>query len=266
MKIDHVLALIIVVGALTMPAASHAGQPCGELPLKAADAGKALKLGARVRDALEKSSAALAFVARVGIDLSEFGLRYSHVGVAWRDHPSGRWMTFHLLNTCGTGKSALHEQPLEDFYRVELFAYDALIAIPSLDVQNKLLRAFFGPMARRLHHPEYNLLAHPFSTSFQNSNQWLLEVTAAGLAPPDTIQNRQQAQTWLRTSGYVPSRVRIGAGRRLGAQIFSPHVHFSDHTEEEAHSQQYFVVTSDSIISFFAKIDPQLLTSESGLD
>jgi hypothetical protein len=40
-------------------------------------------------------------IGRVGSDLSEHGLRYSHAGYAWRDNPKGRWLVTHLLNRCG---------------------------------------------------------------------------------------------------------------------------------------------------------------------
>lgn len=247
------------------PLAALAGQPCGELPLDQMETAKATQLGEKVQDALERSGASLAFVARVGIDLSDVGLHYSHVGVAWRDHPNGRWMTFHLLNNCGTPYSELHEQALSNFYQVKLFDYDALIAIPSLEAQTRLIRAFFSPLARKLHQPRYNLIAHPFSTQFQNSNQWLLEVSATAFAPPNAILNRDQAQAWLKANGYEPSRVRIGGGRRLGAAMFSPHVHFDDHTEEEARNNLYLAVTSDSIIRFFTQIDPGMVTTELSL-
>ena len=147
MKTFKSLLLSFVWALLLMSPAARSGQPCGELPLDATEMASATQLGDEVRDALERSGATLAFIARVGIDMSEFGLHYSHVGVAWRDHPNGRWMTFHLLNACGTPRSELLEQPLENFYKVKLFDYDALIAIPSLDVQIRLSRAFFSPLA-----------------------------------------------------------------------------------------------------------------------
>jgi len=265
MKTSTSAFLPLFLTLLLLSPYAWAGQPCGELPLEPAETARATQLGDKVRDALERSGAELAFVARVGIDMSEFGLHYSHVGVAWRDHPNGRWMTFHLLNACGTPRSELLEQPLENFYKVKLFDYDALIAIPSLDVQARLVRAFFSPIGRQLHQPLYNLIAHPFSTRFQNSNQWLLEVTAAALAPAASIMNREQAQAWLKANGYEPSRVRIGTTRRWGSALFTSHVHFSDHTDEEARSQLYAVVTSDSIIRFFARIDPGMVTTELSL-
>lgn len=265
MTMNTSAATLLLLLSLLLPPFAWAGQPCGELPLDPAETASATQLGEKVRDALERSGAALAFVARVGIDMSEFGLHYSHVGVAWRDHPNGRWMTFHLLNACGTDRSALLEQPLENFYKVKLFDYDALIAIPSLDLQARLIRAFFSPIGRQLHQPLYNLIAHPFSTRFQNSNQWLLEVTAAALAPAASIMNREQAQSWLKANGYEPSRVRIGTARRWGSALFTSHVHFSDHSDEESRTQLYSVVTSDSIVRFFARIDPGMVTTELSL-
>lgn len=244
----------------------HAGQSCTEAAATAEGKAKSAQLAARLRSQLEQQSHSLVFVARAGVNLTEFGLHHSHVGVAWRDHPTGRWFTFHLLNKCGTGQSELLEQSLEDFYGVELFDYEALVAAPSFPVQVKLQRAFFGPLAKALHEREYNMISHPFSTKFQNSNQWVLEVIASTLAPDDKAATRTGAQAWLRDNGFVPSVIPIGAGRRAGARLFSPHVRFSDHTDEEWKEGRYAVVSVDSVFAFLKSKDNGLVETRIRLD
>jgi len=252
-------ALATLLLAAALPAA--AGQSCVEQPARPEDAAKSRALAELLRAELERGDNSLVFVARAGVDLSEFGLHHSHVGVAWRDHPSGRWFTFHLLNRCGTGQSELVEQSLEDFYNVELYDFEALAAVPSFAAQVKLQRSFFGPLAKRLHEREYNMIAHPFSTMYQNSNQWVLELTAAALAPEGKVLSRSSAQDWLRRSGFAPSHIPIGAGRRAGARLFSPHVRFSDHTDEEWQQARYAVVSVDSVIAYLKGQDPGMSLS-----
>lgn len=232
-----------------------AGQPCPEQAARNESMDRILRLSTMVRETLEKSNASVAYIARAGIDLREFGLVYSHLGLAWRDHPKGRWFTFHLLNPCNTDKSELADHSLEDFYKVELFTYDALVAVPSPEVQVRLLKSFFSPLAQTLHHPVYNMISYPFSTRYQNSNQWVLEVTASAFGPENMIQNRFQAQSWLKENGYEPTRVYISRLRRWGGKMASPHIHFDDHTEEEHRFNHFMVVTADSIIKLLERQD-----------
>jgi len=253
------LAALLVPLWLSFAAApALAGQACAEQPATPEGSKKSARLSAQVREALDSQQLSFALVARAGVDLSEFGLHHSHVGVAWRDHPRGRWYTFHLLNRCGTGQSELVEQSLEDFYNVHLHDYEALIAAPSFPMQLKLQRAFFSPTAQQLHEREYNMIAHPFSTQYQNSNQWVLEVIASALAPVGHVGSRLTAQDWLRNNGFTPSLIPIGAGKRAGARLFSPHVRFSDHTDEEWQAGRYAVVSVDSVMSFIKGKDREL--------
>lgn len=236
-----------------------AGQPCAEKPATLEGSAKSAQLSTKVREFLESQKLSFALVGRAGVNLTEFGLVHSHIGVAWRDHPRGRWFTFHLLNRCGTGQSDLVEQSLEDFYNVELFDYDALVAAPSFPVQIRLQRAFFSPLAAQLHEPEYNLIAHPFSTKFQNSNQWALEVIASALAQSSAVNSRSEAQDWLKQKSYAPNMIPIGAAKRAGARLFSPHVRFSDHTDDERQAQRYAIVSAQSVVDFLKSQDTDLV-------
>jgi len=250
MDLSRIVSSIIFLSVVVFSVPVSAGQSCGEKTATAEGSARSAQLSAQVLDALEQRQLSFALVARVGVDLSEFGLRYSHVGVAWRDHPRGRWFTFHLLNRCGTGQSELIEQSLDDFFKVELHSYQALIVAPSFPMQLKLQKAFFSPLARQLHEQEYNMISHPFSIKYQNSNQWVLEVMSTALAPPGTISSRQTAQDWLRDKGYTPSIIPISLGKRVGARVFSPHVHFTDHSSEEFSAGRYSVVSVDSVLAF----------------
>lgn len=250
-----------VLAALLGAAAcgAFAGQPCPEKPADKREQMRNLELGTKVRDRLEQSGATVAYVARAGIDLTQYGLVYSHVGLAWRDHPKGRWFTYHLLNTCGARTSELVDQSLEDFFNVQLFTHDALVAVPSPDAQLRLLKAFFSPVAPTLHERSYSMISNPFSVMYQSSNQWVLEVSAAALAPENAIHNRLQAQNWLKANGYAPFKARVSGLLVVGSQLFSPHVRFDDHGDEENRTNLYLTTTADSAIDFVQRLDPGLV-------
>ncbi len=263
----HLLAtLLLPLWLATTATPALSGQGCAEKPATAEGSAKSARLSTQTRELLDSQKHSFALVARAGADLSEFGLQHSHVGVAWRDQPRGRWYTFHLLNRCGTDQSELVEQSLEDFYNVELHDYEALIAAPSFPMQIRLQRTFFSAAAKNLHEHEYNLISHPYSTRFQNSNQWVLEVMAAALAPVGYVGSRLSAQDWLKNNGFTPSLIPIGPGRRAGARLFSPHVHFSDHTDEEFQTGRYAVVSVDSVLRFIKSRDPKLSETRLRLD
>lgn len=253
---SRLIILFLVLGAAAF--AALGGQPCPEKPSDRREQLQNLELGTKVRDQLETSGATVAYVARAGIDLRQYGLVYSHVAVAWRDHPKGRWFTYHLLNTCGTSNSELVDQSLEDFFNVDLFSRDALVAVPSPELQLKLLSAFFSPLAPTLHERAYSMISNPFSVMYQSSNQWILEVSAAALAPENAIHNRLQAQNWLKANGYAPFKARVGGFLAFASQLFSPHVQFDDHDAQERAASLYLTTTADSVIDFVQKFDPGL--------
>jgi hypothetical protein len=77
---------------------------------------------------------------------------------------------------------------------------------------------------------------------------------ALGLAT-EPIPDRAAAQRWLKAQAYEPAGIRIPNLRRSAARLFSPHVHFSDHTQEEYEKQTYLVVTVESIVKFLSRLD-----------
>ena len=244
--------------ALTAAAPVLAGQDCGERAAPTPQAMlKGLELGERVRDQLEASGASMALVARIGLNLGEFGQRYTHIGVALRDHVRNRWQVLHLFNSCGKSDSDILNQPLEKFYETSLFEYEALVIVPSYAAQAKARIAFLqASTAKALHQPAYNLIAHPYRTEFQNSNQWVLEMMASALASGQPLRDRKSVQTWLQAQGFEPAGVRIPNVKRTAARLFSPHVRFSDHSQDEYEKQTYLVVTVESIAKFLSRIDP----------
>jgi hypothetical protein len=238
--------------------ALQAGQPCPEKPADKREQERNLALATMVRDRLEASGATVAYAARARIDLRRYGPVYSHIGLEWRDHPKGRRATYHLLNTCGTRESELVDRTLEDFCDVELFSRDALAAIPSAEVQVRLLNAFLSPLAPTLHERAYSMISNPFAVMYQSSNQWVLEVSDAAFAPPNVIHDRLQAQNWLKANGYAPFQARVSGLLVVGSTLFSPHVRFDDHDAQERSSSMYLTTTADSVLDFVQRLDPGL--------
>ncbi len=242
--------LAAIVTALAMSAPAHAGRSCQEVKPDAVTVQKALQLALRTREALDASGAQVALVGRVGRDMSKHGLRYSHMAFALRDHPKGRWFLTHMLNECGTGESSLYDEGLGNFFLDDVFAFEAIIVTPTPELQARLRAVAATPLPLNLHQKSYSLIAHPYSTRHQNSNQWVLEQIAAAMAPAGAVAGRMDAQRLLRERGFEPSEIRIAPFERIGARLFAANVYFNDHSNDEMQAGRYQAVTVESVIRF----------------
>lgn len=243
---------------LCAAAGAQAGGACSDRPPTPESVRKGLQLALKTYQALEQSGAQLALIGRIGSDLSKHKLRYSHMGMVWRDHPKGRWSVVHELNNCGTAHAALYDEGLGNFFNDDPFAYETLLVFPSEEDQARLVRALGTPLPARMHTPAYNMVAYPWSTKYQNSNQWLIETVAAAWAPEGAVATRQQAQAWLKQEGYQPTTLRIGAVERLGGRLFRANIAFDDHPNELRFSDQINTVTVESIAAFVKRRDPKV--------
>ena len=246
--------LILAFALACLASVAAAGQACVEKPLAPADVRAGMTLALDVREALDREGAQIALVARVGRDLSRYGLRYSHVAFAWRGHPRGDWTMVEALNQCGTATSALYDDGLANFFLDDMFAYQAKVVIPSSEVQHRIADALAAGRGGRLHEPRYNLVAYPFATRYQNSNQWLLETLADALAERP-IGDRGEAQAWLRENGFRPSTLHVPAIERLGAELFRVNVAFDDQPLDRRMAGKIDVVSAESVLDFVQRID-----------
>jgi hypothetical protein len=254
----RLLALAVLLLAASLPA--RAGQPCEERPLAPHEVVLSMDLAQRTVQALDASGAQVALVARAGQDLSRYRLRYSHMGIALRDHPKGRWIVMHALNDCGTASSGLYDEGMGNFFLTDLYRHEAQLVIPGPEAQAKLARLMATRTPVRLHEPHYNMLSYVYSTRYQNSNQWVLETLAAAAAPGGQVETRAEAQHWLRAIGFQPPTVDIPAATRLGARMFRANVAFDDHPFERRMAGKIDTVSTDAVVRMVRMVDPQAKT------
>lgn len=246
--------LTILLSLLALNA--HAGRSCEERPPTPATVQRALDLALQTRDRLDASGAALVLIGRAGQDLSRWGLRYSHLGFAWRDHPKGHWRVVHELNQCGTTHSEIYDEGLGNFFLDDLWRMEAVVLIPTPETQTRLQTLLRERRHLKLHSDHYNMVAYPFSTRYQNSNQWALEVIAAALSRDVDVRSREQAQQWLKLAGYQPTELRIDALTRLGGRLTKANIAFDDHPGELRWSDRIRTATVDSALVFMQRREP----------
>ena len=115
------LALMDKVGA---GGTALAGQNCEarrpSLDSIRRDLALAASVARQLDDMAQRDGTKVVFIARAGQDLGQHGLRYSHLGIAYRDDAAldgrGAWRVVHKLNECGSSRSTLHRQGLAEFF------------------------------------------------------------------------------------------------------------------------------------------------------
>jgi len=199
--------------------------------------------------------------ARSGQDLSRYGLRHSHLAFFLYDEKNDRWQVIHLLNRCKSATSALYREGLVNFIG-ETAAQPAglRLGIPTPPLQQAIVQLLTEPaqQVRALHQSRYNAIAYPWGTDYQNSNQWVLEVTAAAMAQVadgSVLNDRHASIAWLKEHGYTPSRLHIDFIRRWGTRFFVKNATIRDHPRHERHGGNFLVVTVESIFDFLQQND-----------
>lgn len=239
---------LVLLLAILCSTAAQAGRPCAEPePPLVSSVTRALDLAARTARALDASAAQVVVLARAGQDLRRYGLRWSHVGLAYRD--AGGWRVLHKLNHCGQARGDLYRQGLADFFLDDLFEYRATFVPLAAPLQQALLPLLRDDgRAATLHEPAYNMVAYPWAQRYQQSNQWAIEMLAmAALGRP---VDRQEAQAWLRLNGYRPTALELGPLTRLGARLTAAHIAFDDHPNDKRFADRIETTTADSVLDW----------------
>ncbi|WP_320442746.1 DUF2145 domain-containing protein [Herbaspirillum sp. alder98] len=247
MRIVRLAPLAMLAWTLSSPV--QAGQACERVEPSETLVRQELELAVKTIDRLNASGAEVVIIGRIGQDLGKYGQKYSHLAFAYRD--GAQWSVVHKLNECGTAVSNIYEQGMGQFFMDDLFKVEAHVVVPRPEVQQRLREAVRREQAVALHEPRYNMLAYPWATRYQQSNQWLMETLARAIEPQ--IANREQAQAWLKFKGYQPATLKLGPMTRLGGRMFKANIAFDDHPDEKRFSDRIETTTADSVFDFLQK-------------
>ena len=230
---------------------AHAGQTCREEPITLMQLERGMALAQQSTRALNESGAQVVLLARAGQNLSEYGLRWSHLGFAYQEAP-GRWRVLHKLNPCGTAEGVIYRQGLGEFFMDQPWRYEAAFVVLSPELQQALLPLLQeNGRVLALHEAHYSMVAYAWSTRFQQSNQWALETLA--MAASSKVWSRTTAQQWLQANGYQPTELHLSALTRLGAETTRANINFSDHPAALRFSGRIDTISVDSIFQWLPK-------------
>ena len=240
---------VLVAAALALAAAAaQAGRSCENRPPTVAAIQRSMVLAEHTARALDQSGAQVVVLARIGQNLSQYHLRYSHLGFAYRD-ADRHWRIVHKLNQCGSANGSIYRQGLGEFFLDDLYEYEAAMVVPRPDVQARLLPALQdNARVAQLNTPAYSMVAYPWAQTYQQSNQWAIETLAMTQEP--AAQTRARAQAWLQLQGYQPTTLHIGPLQRLGGRLTAANIAFDDHPNEKRFSDRIETVTVDSVFAW----------------
>ena len=223
--------------------------------LDATQQDRLLRFAAVIKAEVERSGHSVALVARSGLDLSRFHLRYSHAGIALKDNPNAAWSVRQLYYDCDLQQPRLFDQGMPGFVvgtGDPAIGYVSMILLPGA-AQRQLERAALDK-ARALHllGISYSANAYAYGVLHQNCNQWVAEMLAVAWGGPAAGETRQQAQQWLKREGYEPWRFDIDNPFLMLAGQAVPWLHDDDHPPQPP-GRQIFVVSMPASIEAFVR-------------
>ncbi|MDF3055264.1 MAG: hypothetical protein K0Q74_1171 [Gammaproteobacteria bacterium] len=255
MIIKKILFLLICIFSLSniFSINAFAGSSCEEKKPNPAVLAAAGNRAILLKNTLDNLNPQVALIARVGSNMEKYNMHFTHAAFVVRDYPGykGKWTVVHLLNQCGTGNSSIYAQGLLNFFADDLYSMDFKIIVPDKKLQTNLAAVLKSPLKLSLHNNHYSMLAYPFATRYQNSNQWILEVLVSA---NEGVRSREAIQQTLRESGFEPATIKVDGLTAIGAKMFKANVQFDDHPQTERNSGSYSVVSVKSLVSYLQQL------------
>jgi hypothetical protein len=214
--------------------------------------------GGVIKQVLEASGEPVALVARSGLDLRRFDLRYSHAGLSLKDSANGAWSVRQLYFACDEGRPRLFDQGLSGFLlgidEVDV-GYVSIVFLPRQAATALAAAALDNRTALGLLQGRYSANAYAWGLAYQNCNQWVAELMAAAWGRE--VASRADAQAWLRAQAYVPTTVVVDSPWVRLAGWFVPYLHQLDHPVEARAAHRYDVTMPDSLEAFVRQRYPE---------
>lgn len=261
MRIGRLSAAFFMAATLCAVGGVQAGtlRYCDAPPkMSAAQQDKLLRVAGILKDELERSGTRAALIARSGLNLRWFGMRYSHAGLSLAGNDDAPWSVRQLYFSCDEQAPRLFDQGLPAFLlgtENPDLGYISLVTLPADAAAPLEPLALDKRSALSLLGATYSANAYTFNLKYQNCNQWLAELLglAWGGAPADgDTPPRAAAQGWLKAQGYSGAVFSLGIRPVLWLTAFSPWLNRDDHPEEEL-AQAHFVVSMPESIESFVR-------------
>ncbi len=259
--------MVVLAAALMLPPAARAGSLAQRFcdvstPLSATQQDRLLRFAAIAKDLLQESGAEVVVVARSGLDLARFGVRYSHAGFSLRESELGPWAVRQLYYDCDEGRPRVFDQGLTGFVAGSESpdsGYLKALLLPPASAQAVQQAVHNKALALRLLAARYSANAFAHSLQYQNCNQWLVELLAAAWGGlQDGPDLRAQAQAWLALAAYAPQGVNVNSHLLMALAPLIPWIHLDDHPMADLQALQMRTTLPADIETFLRQREPTL--------
>ena len=256
--IERAVRALLLASLCGMPwGACQAGalQYCDrQAALNAEQKDRLFRFGAIIKTELDISGAQVALVSRSGLDLSRFGLRYSHAGFSLKASANTPWSVRQLYYACDERRPRIFDQGLSGFLLGTddpSIGYVSVVLMPATAAGELERAALDNGRALQLLNTSYSANAYAWGLQYQNCNQWVVEMLATAWGRIDDVEKaRAEAQHWLAEHDYAPSRVEVGNRALMWAGAFVPWLHNDDHPSDDIEHMVYRVSMPASIEGF----------------
>jgi len=281
------IVLLVCVSFIGHAAGNGSGTGCGNTKMGPQGYQKAAQMSEKVLNYLEKkhaeSQTKVVILGRAGSNspserfqkkVSQYW-NYTHAGLAYRNHPAGKWTIVHLLNDCGK-TSSIYAQSMMKFFLDDPYAYRTVIGIPSLEIQNQLETIIVERnMAKAVfNNSVYSSVSNPFNTQRQNSNEYILDTLvlayAYGQGTTD-IFTREQAKDYMLKHDLrkhvIAEQVKVNGLESFGMALgFGPkNATLDDHPRSERKNGTVNMVSVGTLLEFLSNIGQLQSSSELAL-
>jgi hypothetical protein len=240
--------------------------------LSAEQKDRLFRFGAVIKTTLEESGRSLALIARSGLDLGRFGVRYSHAGVSLKTGLDTPWSVRQLYYACDENMPRIFDQGISGFLlglNDPAVGYVSVVLLPAAEAAPLERTVLDKRQALQALGTSYSANAYPFSQRYQNCNQWVAEMLAAAWSGQPGIDSagsgeglRAQAQRWLLDQHYQPSVFDVGYRPLMWLARLVPWLHDDDHPTEDLDRAIYRVSMPASIEAFVQATVPAALRLE----
>jgi hypothetical protein len=266
--VQRVAALALAGAAcLAFSASAHAGlfNLCDrQAKVSAAQQDTLYRFADIIKKELGQSGHSVALVARSGLDLSRFGLRYSHAGIALAHSDNAPWSVRQLYYACDEGKPRVYDQGISGFLLGTdnpSIGYLSVLLLPDDKAQMLAHAALDKHQALQVLGSQYSANAYAFSVRYQNCNQWVMELLATAWsdvhAVDDARGERAAAQDWLALRAYEPTTIDVGSRWLMWAAAVIPFVHTDDHPQQDLGDKRFRISMPASIEAFVQREVPK---------
>jgi hypothetical protein len=208
----------------------------------------------KVEKALAQKGARVAVLARVGRPRNQLppGFAYTHVALAVYSQittADGRQIPgYAIYNLYQRDKEPNVSDLVQDF-PVDFFSgvqvLEAGIAVPSSELQRRLLEVIASPTYRSIHDPHYSLIANPFTLGYQNCTEHTLDVIFAAIYETNDIrQIKKNEEAYFEAQPVKVNPIKLALGSMFSAEIAT-----SDHPGSPV------TATFETIAAFLKKYD-----------